>query len=389
MSELASTETETPSFKNISAADDTKRMIFYLNQIKSCSRQNLSLVINAENAGTVMRFLASLLSVTKGKWLLTGSKRMKQRPIGTLVSALQVLGAEISYTDKKGYPPLKIIGNDLKGGFVHMDADISSQFISSLMMIAPSTLKGITIDFNQKPVSFPYIRMTQKLMKLFGVEAELTETSVNIKPSEYQVKDLYIEPDWSSASYWYEIAALADQAEIFLKGFTKNSVQGDSCVWQIFDELGVYTEFKNNGIQLISTKTHTTHFQYDFTDAPDLVPAVLTTCAAKRIKATITGVDHLKHKESDRMQALGIELTKIGAVLKSINGVYTLTFTKSKATEKTWVFETYKDHRMAMCFAPLVFIFNDIVIKDKNVVDKSYPAFWNDLKKLKIVDLNL
>jgi 3-phosphoshikimate 1-carboxyvinyltransferase len=276
----------------------------------------------------------------------------------------------------------------LSGGVLPMDANVSSQFISSLMMVAPYTTKGITIEFKQRPVSLPYIQMTKDLMQLFGVEVELTDTFVRINPSDYRIQDTFIEPDWSSASYWYEMASLADHANLFLEGFTKNSVQGDSCVWQIFEQLGVHTDFKTGGIQLTAKKEHTDHFIYNFTDAPDLVPAVLTTCAAKKIKATITGVDHLKHKESDRMMALETELAKIGAVLVSENESYHLKFNKNHSPEKKLVFNTYKDHRMAMCFSALVLKFDNVLIQDKEVVEKSYPAFWNDLRKLKIVKLN-
>ena len=388
MAELAEEQEGEIEFANLSKADDTIRLEFYLNLIRSCSDQNLPLVINTENAGTVLRFLTSFLSKKSGKWLLTGSERMQKRPIGILVSALQKLGADISYSGKDGFPPLLVKRSELLGGKLEMDASVSSQFITSLMMIAPSMNKGLTINFSEKPVSFPYIEMTQKLMKEFGADVELKDKSVKIIPSEYKIKSVSIEPDWSSASYWYEVVALADKAELFLEGFMKDSVQGDSCVWEIFKELGVNTTFESNGIRLASSPKCTTHFNYDFSDSPDLVPAVLTTCAAKGISATITGVDHLQHKESDRMKALSIELEKIGANISDKNGNFHLNMNKNRSMGKSIVFETYKDHRMAMCFAPLVLMFGQIVIKDKDVVNKSYPTFWEDLEKLKFVKLN-
>jgi len=388
MADLAEKQEGEIEFANLSQADDTIRLEFYLNLIRSCSDQNLPLVINTENAGTVLRFLTSFLLKKSGKWLLTGSERMQKRPIGILVSSLQKLGADISYSGKEGFPPLLIKGSKLSGGELEMDASVSSQFITSLMMIAPLMNKGLTINFSEKPVSFPYIQMTGKLMKEFGVDVELKKKSVKINPSEYQIKKILIEPDWSSASYWYEVVALADKAELFLEGFTKESVQGDSCVWEIFKELGVNTRFESNGIRLASSAKCTTHFNYDFSDSPDLVPAVLTTCAAKDISATITGVDHLRHKESDRMKALSNELEKIGANISEKNGNFNLNINKNRSIVQNIVFETYKDHRMAMCFAPLVIMFDHIVIKDKNVVNKSYPTFWEDLEKLKFVKLN-
>lgn len=388
MSKLSKDDTDVSEYSNLSEADDTQRLVFYLNQIRSCSGQNLPLVINAENAGTVMRFLASYLSVQKGNWLLTGSERMKKRPIGILVSALQHLGAKISYGDKSDYPPLCIKGAHMSGGELDLDASVSSQFISSLMMVAPYTDQGLTIRFSEKPVSFSYIEMTQKLMQNFGAEVKLKDTFVRVDSAEYQIDNMFIEPDWSSASYWYELVSLAKKSDIFLVGYTRSSVQGDSCVSDIYKDLGVKTIFEPNGIRLISSYKQTSHFKYDFTNAPDLVPAVLTTCAAKKIKASITGVEHLKHKESDRMLALANELKKIGAVILEKNKTYHLSFKENNTIPEKLVFETYKDHRMAMCFAPLVIQFDKIIIKDKDVVVKSYPSYWDDLKKLNFVRMN-
>lgn len=388
MLELSDAEPDISYFPNLSEADDTQRLIFYLNQISSCSDQHLPLVINAENAGTVIRFLTSYLSVQKGSWLLTGSERMRNRPIGILVSTLQGMGADISYADKTNYPPLHIIGGQLSGGEIKMDASVSSQFITSLMMVAPYTQKGLTIWFDEKPVSFSYIEMTRKLMQNFGASVDLKDTFVQVKPSEYQIMTMKIEPDWSSASYWYELASLSKSSDIFLDGFANNSVQGDSCLTEIYEELGVQTIFEPNGIRLTLSGKQTSYFKYDFTDAPDLVPAVLTSCAAKKIKAAITGVEHLKHKESDRMMALTIELKKIGAILTKKNKTYHLSFDESVTIPEKLVFETYKDHRMAMCFAPLAVVYDKITVKDKDVVEKSYPAFWDDLKKLNFVRVN-
>jgi 3-phosphoshikimate 1-carboxyvinyltransferase len=388
MAALSDEEIDAVNFINLSEADDTERMEFYLDQVNSCSKQGLPLVINAENAGTVMRFLASFLTVKKGDWLLTGSERMQKRPISILVSALQKLGAGISYAGETGFPPLRIKGGKLSGGELEMDTSVSSQFISSLMLLAPLTERGLKINFANKLVSFPYIEMTKKLMEASGARVELSETYVKIHTSDYKINPMYIEPDWSSASYWYEVAALSEDADIFLEGFTKKSVQGDRCVWQIFDDLGVHTKFESEGIRLTSSKKYTDHLTYDFNDVPDLVPSVLTTCAAKKITATVTGVTHLKHKESDRMQALANELLKIGAILKSENDTWHLVFDKATSVDEKLVFETYKDHRMAMCFSPLVLKFDNIIVKDRQVVEKSYPAFWDDLKKLKFVRLN-
>ncbi len=385
MSELTEAYDDTVEFDNLSEADDTLRLQYYLEKIRTSSLYCLPLVINAENAGTVMRFLSSFLTIKKGKWLLTGSKRMQNRPIEILVDALKELGADIKYTEKEGYPPLLIVGGELKGGNLQMDASVSSQFVSSLMMIAPVTKKGISIRFTDKPVSFPYIEMTGKLMKNFGVEAEVTQEEVHVKQSKYKIKNVAIEPDWSSASYWYEAVAIAGAGDLFLEGFSKNSVQGDSRLSELFEDLGVHTEFENKGIRLSATGKTTDHFYYDFSDTPDLVPAVLATCAALQLPATVKGVDHLKYKESDRMQALGNELNKVGAELRENNGVFELSPVKNFRLAEKPVFDTYNDHRMAMCFAPLVLKYDEITVKDKEVVEKSYPGFWNDLQHLGIV----
>ena len=385
MSELSGVPNEKFSFENLSEADDTLRLQYYLELVGSCSLQRLPLVVNAENAGTVMRFLSSFLTIKQGNWLLTGSSRMKNRPIEILVDALKGMGAVITYTEKTGYPPLLIKGGTLLGGTLEMDASVSSQFISSLMMIAPVTNLGLHIRFSEKPVSFPYIEMTKKLMENFGVRVELDTHSVRVNPSYYRIKDTAVEPDWSSASYLYEAVALADKADILLRGFSEDSVQGDSSVQKIFEKLGVQTTTEKNGVRLTKSGKTTDHFTYNFSDAPDLVPAVLTTCAALHIPAELSGVDHLKHKESDRMQALGIELGKIGAQITEDKGIYHLRYKRGKPDVKSLSFTTYDDHRMAMSFAPLVLKYGQVSIDNKNVVKKSYPAFWNDLEQLKII----
>lgn len=386
MAELSDEWDEHIEFDNLSEADDTLRLQYYLEQIRSCSLQCLPLVINTENAGTVMRFLSSFLAIKKGKWLLTGSKRMQNRPIEILADALIELGADIKYADREGHPPLLITGTELKGGTIKLDASVSSQFISSLMMIAPVTEKGLYIQFAERPVSFPYIEMTAKLMEYFGVDVVLTANSVKVNPSTYKIRDLAVEPDWSSASYWYEALAIAGKGELFLEGFSKESVQGDSRVSELFEMLGVQTGFEEKGIRISAAGTKAKHFSADFTNTPDLVPAVLATCAALRVPATIQGVDHLKHKESDRMQVLAVELSKTGALLEEKkDGAFELRFKKSFKPDKKLVFETYGDHRMAMSFAPIVLKYNELTVKDKDVVEKSYPGFWNDLEQLGIV----
>lgn len=375
------------NFSNLSVAQDTTRLAKCLHQIETCSTSRIPLIIDTGNAGTVLRFLTAFLSIIKGKWLLTGEERMKNRPVGGLVDALNQLGADICFTKEESFPPLLIQGSELYGDQINVDASKSSQFVSALMMIAPYFENGLIINLLNKPVSYSYIEMTANLMKLFGVVVQLNENTIAIQAGDYQMTDMGIEPDWSSASYWYEVVALSKDANIFLPGFMKNSVQGDHICAQLFEELGVSTKYESEGIRLQKIKLTSELFSYDFTDHPDLVPAIMATCAAKQIPATFYGVSHLKYKESDRLRSLNNELSKIGAKLEEISDGCQLIPAKTGDLGKDIVFETYADHRIAMCLAPLAIVNKSIDICDPDVVVKSYPEYWSDLKKIGLVDV--
>ena len=355
--------------------------------INTCGASGIPMVVDANNAGTVSRFLTAFLVYREGTWLLTGCQRMQERPIKGLVDGLRILGANITYTNKEGNIPLLIKGDDIKGGYISVDVTESSQFITAIMMVGPYLEEGLRIGFKGHPVSLPYIEMTQKLMQKFGAHVELNEDGVTILRGKYQFHQCSIESDWSSASYWYETVALADNAEVSISGLTKNSVQGDSVLVEVFEQLGITTSFDNNGIKLTKTGKTVEKFNYDFEGCPDIVPAVMATCAALGIKATFKNIGHIAFKESNRIKALGQELKKIGATLKKDKNKYILTSTKDKI-DNNLAFNTYNDHRIAMCLAPLVLKYNDIEISNPDVVKKSYPEFWDDFKKLKFAVLN-
>jgi len=371
-------------FDNLSPSSDTRSLRYYLKFIESCASSAIPMVIDTANAGTVLRFLTAYLSIKEGDWLLTGSARMKERPVLSLVSALKELGAEISFTEKENFPPLRISGSDIEGEKVKIDASASSQFVTALMLIAPYLENGLQIEFTKKPVSFSYIEMTQKLMQEFGIRVHLDKNSVFVEAGAYQVKPFFIEPDWSSASYWYEMVALSDDADIFLKGLRAESVQGDHVMTTIFEKLGVETSFEKEGIRLTNTGNPTTAFSYDFSSCPDLVPAVLASCAGKGIPAVVSGVKHLQYKESDRMDSMRTELQKTGCQLKNSGNSFELIPSSQNFSQTACVFDSHNDHRIAMALAPLALKLASVSINNPEVVEKSYPGFWDDLYRLGI-----
>ena len=359
---------------NLSDCDDTRVM---LNVFDSYSN---SFDIGA--AGTAMRFLTAFLAKTVGEWHITGSERMKQRPIKLLVDALNQLGGKIEYAEKEGFPPLKIYGSALMGGEINLDGGVSSQYISALMMIAPYMVNGLKINLQGNVISKPYILMTMGMMRDFGVKVTFNKNVIDVRPQTYKSVSYSVESDWSAASYWYEILALAGQGRITLKGLRKNSMQGDSQVAEIFNSLGVKTEFSKKDV-LLSPKSQipNPNYIYDFTDVPDLAQTVVVTCCLKNIPFEFSGLQSLKIKETDRVAALIKELKKLGFVLYE-KEAGTLMWNGEVCEHSAQpVISTYDDHRMAMAFAPAALIF-PIEIENPQVVSKSYPAFWEDLKKL-------
>nr|WP_321453396.1 3-phosphoshikimate 1-carboxyvinyltransferase [uncultured Carboxylicivirga sp.] len=358
--------------KNLSDSDDTKVMLNVLNSETS--------TFDVGAAGTSMRFLTAFLSKIVGEWVITGSSRMKQRPIKILVDALTKLGAKIEYIENEGYPPLRIYGCSLKGGDLELPGNISSQYISALMMIAPTIEDGLTLTLTGDIISKPYLNMTLALMKEFGVTGIWKNNSIIIPQASYKPIQTTVESDWSAASYWYEMAALNPELAITLKGLKRYSLQGDSNVQKIFKELGITTKFSQKGVQLINTGKKCNKLNYDFINEPDLAQTVAVTCCLLNVPFQFTGLQTLKIKETDRISALINELGKMGYHLES-NQVDNLIWNGDKVDVNGSIeIDTYKDHRMAMAFAPAAFCGLNIIINDPMVVTKSYPHYWEDLK---------
>ncbi len=373
-------------FKNLSDAEDTIRLKKMLKLIKSCATSNIPMVVDAGNAGTVMRFLTAFLSQFPGTWLLTGNKRMQERPIGVLVEALQLLGADIKYLEKSGTPPLYILGKDIKGGKIKINTTtISSQFITALMLIAPYLKGGLQIIFDTKPISFSYITMSAKLMEMSGITVDLKADLLTIPEGKYRLKPFTIEADWSSAAYWYQTVAYGKNNSILLNGLINSSLQGDKALIEIFNMLGVNTIFKNNGVLIKKGEKVAQVMDYNFSDCPDIVPTVLATCAALKVKGIFRGIEHLRYKESDRIEKMQNELIKIGATLYKEKDYYILA--SGKTGKYFPVFDTYGDHRLAMCFAPLTLIYDKIQINNADVVIKSYPTFWRQFAQTKLINI--
>lgn len=366
--------------------DDVILLNHLLRLIKKNSDRNLKTqeitVLDCKNAGTVLRFLTSYLAIKPGKWLLTGSSRMKERPIGQLVESLLKLDAKITYAEKIGFPPILIEGKKLTGRKLVLDTRISSQFVSSLLMISPLIQGGLTVYLKNELYSQPYIEMTIDLLKQCGIIVNQNKDFISVDQQSFKYIPDSIEPDWSAASYWYQIVAQSEKSEILLLGLKKDSLQGDSILPEIFLKLGVSSTFKPEGILLKKVSKHNSEFTQDFRNYPDLAPAIICCCAALEIPAVFIGLESLKIKESDRLSALSIELKKINVnFFEAEKGIWELKFFKTKSIDFPIRINTYGDHRIAMAFAPLVIKFNKIQIENPNVVSKSYPAFWEELKK--------
>jgi 3-phosphoshikimate 1-carboxyvinyltransferase len=345
-------------------------------------------VIDIKAAGTAMRFMTAYLSVMRGTHVITGTERMKHRPIGVLVEALRRLGADIEYVGKEGFPPLRITGQSLTGGTLEVPGDISSQYISALLMIGPVLEEGLEIHLTGDIISRPYIDLTLWMMREFGADAEWSAgDTISVKPQRYSVRDYFIENDWSGASYWYETVALSKDrdATVQLSGLTDGSKQGDSVVKYIFSLLGVKTIFqskKEGRLQTVTLKKSgrcVPRLEYDFVNSPDLAQTVIATCCGLGIPFHFRGLSTLKIKETDRIEAMKVELLKLGYVLQDFNG----SELKWDGTRRDpWpdaVVSTYEDHRMALSFAPLCQR-QPVTISQPQVVTKSYPHFWEDMK---------
>ena len=361
--------------ENVSNSDDS---VLMTKALKSTSN-----LIDIHHAGTAMRFLTAYFSIQEGREItLTGSKRMKERPIKILVEALQELGADISYIENSGYPPIKITGKKLTKNKVSLNANVSSQYISALLLIASKLENGLKLTLEGKITSVPYIEMTLSLLDEIGIETTFTVNNITVKPSNkiLQPKILTVESDWSSASYYFSIVALSDVGtEITLSSYKENSLQGDSALVEIYKHFGVNTIFYDNELTLKKETINIQPLELDLKNAPDIAQTIAVTCFALGVACDLTGLHTLKIKETDRLVALKIEIEKLGGHVEISDE--SLHLTAANTIKESITISTYNDHRMAMAFAPLA-LKVPILIEDAEVVSKSYPTFWDDLESI-------
>ena len=369
--------------QNLSDCDDTEVIINAIRYMPD--------VIDIKAAGTAMRFMTAYLSLMRGTHTLTGTERMKKRPIKILVDALRSLGAEISYLEEEGFPPLSITGTKLTGSVLEMSGSVSSQYISAVLMIGPMLDKGFELRLTGDIISRPYIDLTLYMMNEFGADADWTSAdTITIKPVPYKTREYLIENDWSGASYWYEMMALIDNpdAKLMLTGLKDGSKQGDSVARYIFSMLGVKTVFESKTSRKPQTVTITANgrclprLEYDFINSPDLAQTFVVTCAAKGVRFHFKGLSTLKIKETDRIEALKKEMRKLGYVIESRNDSELIWDGETCEPQMEKGIDTYEDHRMALAFAPYALKSGEIIINNPQVVTKSYPHFWESLEEV-------
>ncbi len=365
------------NLSNLAEARDTQTMMRLLASDDA--------VADVIDAGTTMRFLTAYFAITGQQKTMTGTPRMCERPIGILVDALRFLGADIEYLNKEGYPPLQLKGFHFsENKYLQIRGDVSSQYISAILMIAPLLPEGLVLEITGELGSKPYIEMTLKQMEAFGVKIsrDWGKMTLTVLAQKYQPIPYDIESDWSGASYWFSAVALAENenAELVLLGLKENSLQGDSVITNIMSHLGVKSEFTARGFKLTKIPADAS-LEWDFTNCPDLAQTVCVVAAAKKIPLTLTGIESLKVKETDRIFALQTELTKLGTNLEEIETNHKYLLSPAPTLTHPSSIHTYDDHRMAMAFAPLALIM-DIVIEEPDVVVKSYPSFWKHFEKI-------
>ncbi|NER12501.1 3-phosphoshikimate 1-carboxyvinyltransferase [Leptobacterium flavescens] len=366
------------SIENVSNSDDSVLM-------RKALETKGNATVDIHHAGTAMRFLTSYFAVQEGREVvLTGSQRMKERPIKILVDALRQLGADITYQENEGYPPLLIKGKKLDRNEVSMSANVSSQYLSSLLLIAPRLSKGMTLDLQGEITSRPYLLMTLNLLSQLGVKSDFNGNTIRVYPAENaEAKTMVVESDWSSASYFYSLAALSDTARIELSSYREDSLQGDSALAGIYTKLGVTTRFEENSVVLTKNKEAVISdtLELDLVSSPDIAQTIVVSCFGLGIACHLTGLHTLKIKETDRLEALKTELSKLGAEIEVTD--HSLSLKASGKINENIAIDTYHDHRMAMAFAPLALRI-PLIINDAGVVSKSYPDFWKDLEQLGI-----
>ncbi|MFK8008068.1 MAG: 3-phosphoshikimate 1-carboxyvinyltransferase [Saprospiraceae bacterium] len=377
------------SINRISTSKDTITLEKLLGEFAS-QKEGEKVELNTGHAGTTFRFLTGYLAAQKGTQILTGSDRMKQRPIGILVEALRELGADIKYLENEGYPPLQIgeQKKDSHNNTLTISANTSSQYISSLLMLAPTLPNGLELTLDGKIVSVPYIQMTLKLMEGFGIQHKWESNTISIAPQKYDGKDFIVEADWSAASYHFSLAILANEVDLQLNGLFEKSTQGDAAIVKIAKQFGIISTFNKNGIHLKKSGNESTKmFEYDFLECPDIAQTLAVICGGLGTTGLFTGLDTLSIKETDRIAALQNELQKVQVFFSKLPPKFSKKSDKifhmaeGKAVLDNPTFETYEDHRMAMAFAPLALL-GKIKIEKPMVVVKSYPDFYRDLEQL-------
>lgn len=363
-----------PPFEFEDAPDDIEVMQRFIS--------NQEPIINAGLAGTAARFLIARLAVLPGVHLLTGEQRLLERPIEPLVAALRDLGADIRFKESPGFLPVEIHGRTIKGGEITLPGNISSQFLSALLMVAPYFLRGLHLEVTPPFYSRPYVEMTVSLMRLAGAEVNPFENGYTVLPGSYTSIPQHVEADWSAAAFFYELVAVSGGGSLILRGLQKNSVQGDSACVRFFETLGVRSEFVDEGVR-ISRDTAAVNPEFihlECRDFPDLVQCFMCTCFALKIPAKFTGVRSLRIKETDRLEALKKELGKLGAnVSYDEDSIEILSF----SALKSYSIDTYQDHRMAMSFAPLIVRYPQLIINNPDVVSKSFPLFWSEFNRVR------
>ena len=361
--------------QNLADSDDTVVMLKALN-----SNSNK---FDIGHAGTAMRFLTAFLAKIVGEWEITGSERMQQRPISILVDALKSLGAKIEYIKNEGFPPLKIYGSHLTGKTIELDGSVSSQYISALLLIAPTIENGLTLKLKGEITSRSYIELTLKLMAKFGIQYRWEENEISVPEQKYFAREFTVEADWSGASYWYEILSMCDSGEILLKNLLLDSLQGDANIAAWFTQFGVNSIQKSEGVLLVKSKNISPEkLIHDFIENPDVAQTMACLCVAKKIPFHFSGLKTLKIKETDRILALQNELVKFGAELTepAPGELAWKGMINTEISQEYPVIETYHDHRMALAFAPMALAGYRLQISDPMVITKSYPGFWEDLK---------
>lgn len=370
--ELCKTKFE---IQNLSNSKDTEILNELLDSFKT--RKD----INCEDAGTALRFAVAFLTTKKGTWKVLGSKRMHERPIKPLIDCLKDLGAEIKYLEKEGFPPIEIKSKKLKSKKLSLQGDISSQFISALLLVAPTIENGLTLEITSKVLSKPYIDMTLDLMRQFGIEHSWENKLIKVEQQNYLAKNIKIENDWSAASFWYSFLALSKSGEIKIPNLYANSIQGDSVLSSIYLKLGIKTEFNKDSIVINKTKNIAKEIELDLSNHPDLALPIIVTCSGLGIKAHLMGLKSLKIKESNRLECIKKELEKFNVICSISDSSIKIKENQNIVQPKSTI-ECHNDHRIAMSIAPLCMKVNSIKFDNKNIVNKSYPKFWEDFDRV-------